>query len=230
MATLFGGYTVAKVCATRCSSASSARRTCPGATSRRDRLDRDRRPGVALTLKLARAPSDRRSARRWRSPSPSSFAALYTWNRHWVAGAFYVWAGSQALMILSYFWLLALELWDARAAQAILPLFSAPVSSAACSAELRELGGQPHRDLGPSVDARGTARPDARDHARARSQLPSRPFLAHAGSGTSALEILRHSPFLRYLAATLALSVVVSTLVDFQFKYAAQQAYPTATG
>jgi HEAT repeat protein len=57
-------------------------------------------------------------------------------------------------------------------------------------------------------------------------QLPQRPFLSQAGSGTSPVEILRHSSFLRYLAATLALSVVVSTLVDFQFKYAAQQAYP----
>src|SRR5690349_5338385 len=52
------------------------------------------------------------------------FALLYPLQRHFVAGAFYVWAGSQALMVLSYFWLLALELWDSRRAQAILPLFS----------------------------------------------------------------------------------------------------------
>src|SRR5689334_1811543 len=37
------------------------------------------------------------------------FAALYPFQKHLVAGLFYIWAGSQALMVLSYFWLLALE-------------------------------------------------------------------------------------------------------------------------
>ena len=157
------------------------------------------------------------------------FALLYPLQRHFVAGAFYVWAGSQALMVLSYFWLLALELWDARRAQAILPLFSGAgllggvLGGAFANWAVNRIGmlGLLWTLAGLLVVARAIT-------ALLDRQLPQRPFLAQSGSGTSAAEILRHSSFLRYLAATLALSVVVSTLVDFQFKYAAQQAYPDA--
>jgi len=155
------------------------------------------------------------------------FAILYPFQRHFVAGAFYVWAGSQALMVLSYFWLLALELWDSRRAQAILPLFSGAgllggvVGGVFANWAVNRIGttGLLWTLTGLLLVARAIT-------ALLDRQLPQRPFLAQAGSGTSPVEILRHSSFLRYLAATLALSVVVSTLVDFQFKYAAQQAYP----
>jgi len=156
-----------------------------------------------------------------------AFAALYPVNRHLVAGLFYVWAGSQAMMLLSYFWLLALELWDSRRAQAILPLFSGAGLFGGVAG-----GWFAHWGVG-RIGTDGLLWTLAGSLVLARvitmaldKQLPVRPFVAQSGSGESPIGILRRSPFLRYLAATLALSVVVSTLVDFQFKYAVQQAYP----
>ncbi|HKO21961.1 MAG TPA: hypothetical protein VJX91_04845, partial [Candidatus Eisenbacteria bacterium] len=43
---------------------------------------------------------------------------------HWTAAAFYVWAGSQALMLLPHFWVLALDVWDSRRARRVFPLLS----------------------------------------------------------------------------------------------------------
>ncbi len=155
------------------------------------------------------------------------FAFLYPLNPHFVAGAFYIWAGSQAMMLMSYFWLLALELWDPRRAQAILPLFSGAGLVGGV------VGGGFANWAVERIGITGLLWTLAALLLLARlitisldRQLPVKPFVAQAGFGTSRIEILRHSAFLRYLAGTLALSVVVSTLVDFQFKYAAQQAYP----
>ncbi|MEP7028363.1 MAG: Npt1/Npt2 family nucleotide transporter, partial [Candidatus Eisenbacteria bacterium] len=156
-----------------------------------------------------------------------AFAALYPFHKHLVAGVFYVWAGSQAMMLLSYFWLLALELWDSRRAQAILPMFSGAGLLGGV------LGGGFANWAVGRIGIDGLLWSLAAFLILARlitnvldRRLPVRPFLTQAGTGTSRLAILRRSSFLRYLAGTLALSVVVSTLVDFQFKYAAQQAFP----
>src|SRR6185295_1365192 len=43
---------------------------------------------------------------------------------HWTAAAFYVWAGSQAMMLLPHFWVLALDVWDSRRARRVFPLLS----------------------------------------------------------------------------------------------------------
>jgi ATP/ADP translocase/HEAT repeat protein len=227
MATLFGGYTVAKVLRDSLFISEFGAKNLPWgyvavAVASIAFVALESR----VTLRLARAQATA-LGQTVAIAFAVLFALLYHWNRHWTAGAFYVWAGSQALMILSYFWLLALELWDARRAQAILPLFSGAglvggvLGGAFANWAVGRVGisGLLWTLVGLLVLARAITLLLDR-------QLPGRPFLAHAGSGTSPLEILRHSPFLRYLAATLALSVVVSTLVDFQFKYAAQQAYP----
>jgi len=227
MATLFGGYTVAKVLRDSMFISQFGAKNLPWgyvavAIASIAFVALESR----LTMRLARAQATA-LGQSVAIAFAILFAVLYHWDKHWVAGGFYVWAGSQALMILSYFWLLALELWDARRAQVILPLFSGAglvggvLGGAYANWAVQRVGisGLLWTLAGLLVVARAIT-------ALLDRQLPSRPFLAHAGSGTSPVEILRHSPFLRYLAATLALSVVVSTLVDFQFKYAAQQAYP----
>jgi AAA family ATP:ADP antiporter len=157
------------------------------------------------------------------------FAAIYPVNHHFVAALFYVWTGSQLMMLLPYFWLLALELWDPRRAQAIFPYFSgagllggvAGGTLANWAVERIGIDGLLWTLVAFLLVARGVTLVLDR-------QIPVRPFLHQAGSATSPLGIIRHSSFLRYLAATLALSVVVSTLVDFQFKFAAQQAFPNS--
>ncbi len=156
-----------------------------------------------------------------------AFAALYPFHKHLVAGLFYVWAGSQAMMLMSYFWLLALELWDSRRAQAILPMFSGAGLLGGVVG-----GGFANWAVGRiGIDGLLWALAIVLLAVRIITtvldrRLPVRPFLTQAAAGTSWVSIVRKSKFLRYLAGTLALSVAVSTLVDFQFKYAAQEAFP----
>ena len=57
-----------------------------------------------------------------------SFAvtAPLIWHRArlFTAGAFYVWTGSQAMMLLPHFWVLALDLWDTRRARRVFPVLA----------------------------------------------------------------------------------------------------------
>jgi len=43
--------------------------------------------------------------------------------RHWTIVGFYIWTGSQAMMLLPHFWALALDVWDSRRARKVFPLF-----------------------------------------------------------------------------------------------------------
>src|SRR6266478_521854 len=52
-------------------------------------------------------------------------AAVFPLQRHWTAAAFYLWTGSQAMILLPHFWVLALDVWDFRRARRLFPLFSA---------------------------------------------------------------------------------------------------------
>ncbi|HZI89857.1 MAG TPA: hypothetical protein VFD83_05355, partial [Candidatus Polarisedimenticolia bacterium] len=52
-------------------------------------------------------------------------AALFPLARHGVAALFYVWAGSQAMMLLPHYWALALDLWDSRRARSLFPFLGA---------------------------------------------------------------------------------------------------------
>src|SRR5262249_47793841 len=44
--------------------------------------------------------------------------------RHWISALFYLWTGSQAMMLLPHFWALALDVWDSRRARRLFPLLS----------------------------------------------------------------------------------------------------------
>jgi ATP/ADP translocase len=124
MATLFGGYTVAKVLRDSMFISEFGAKNLPWGYV-----------AVAVASIAVVALESRMTERLARSGATAlgqtiaiacsiAFAGLYVFNHRWVALGFYIWAGSQALMLLSYFWLLALELWDSRRAQVILPLFS----------------------------------------------------------------------------------------------------------
>ena len=49
-------------------------------------------------------------------------AAVFPFARRWTAALFYIWAGSQAMMLLPHFWALALDVWDSRRARSVFPL------------------------------------------------------------------------------------------------------------
>ena len=145
----------------------------------------------------------------------------------WLPAAFYVWTGSQALLLLSHFWISALDAWDSQRARRIFPLLTgagllggiAGGAFAAWGAERLGATVLLWALCGTLVVVRGLS-------LWLSLKLPVRPLVTQGGAGTSRWKMLRDSAYLRYLAIALGLAVVVSTLVDFQFKYFAQEAYP----
>src|SRR5262245_46277203 len=150
----------------------------------------------------------------------------YHYNHHWTAAAFYLWTGSQAMLLLSYFWVLALDVWDSRRARLIFPWLSG------CGL----IGGL----VGGSIAAWGTplvkrlglivivtvmffvAHVLTRVIER-RRRGPRPPALATTGSRW---QILKNSRYIQVFVVGLVLSVIISTLVDWQFKAMIQRLYP----
>src|SRR5207249_3241250 len=61
----------------------------------------------------------------WAAIVFSAFAATayHRWRAPISAG-FYLWTGSQAMMLLPRFWVLALDVWDSRRARVLFPVLS----------------------------------------------------------------------------------------------------------
>ena len=154
-------------------------------------------------------------------------AAVLPSARHWTIVAFYIWTGSQAMMLLPHFWGLALDVWDSRRARSVLPLFGGcgllgglvGGAFAAWSVPILSQAGLMWTLSGLFVLAHALARVVERHRAR-------RPAPPEVTSSTSAWQIILRSTYIKILAVGLALSVVVSTLVDFQFKFFIQHIYP----
>jgi AAA family ATP:ADP antiporter len=146
--------------------------------------------------------------------------------RHWAIVGFYVWTGSQAMMILPHFWALALDVWDSRRARAVFPLLGG------CGLLGGLAGGAFAAWSTPTLTQTGlmwtlsilliASYTLTRVVERYRA---SRPAPMEMSSPASSWEIIRRSPYIKVLAVCLALSVVVSTLVDFQFKLFIQRSY-----
>jgi hypothetical protein len=51
-------------------------------------------------------------------------ALLFPFEKHWLVAAFYIWTGSQLMMLIPQFWILALDLWDSRQARTIFPFLT----------------------------------------------------------------------------------------------------------
>lgn len=147
--------------------------------------------------------------------------------RHWTIVGFYIWTGSQAMMILPHFWALALDVWDSRRARKVFPLFGgcgllgglAGGAFAAWSTPILHQTGLMWTLSGLLVGAYALTRVVERHRAR-------RPTVTEVSSTTSRWQIILRSSYIKILAVGLALSVVVSTLVDFQFKMFLQHVYP----
>jgi len=149
-------------------------------------------------------------------------------EKHWTTALFYLWTGSQAMMLLPHFWLLALDVWDSRRARRIFPILTGFGLIGGL------VGGGMAAWLTPIVQRVGLmwALTGLLLVAHAltwvvQSHRAHHPGHVEAvGSKASFWEIIRRSHYIKVLAAGLALSVVVSTLVDFQFKFLIQEAYP----
>jgi len=154
-------------------------------------------------------------------------ALVFPLQRHWTAGVFYLWTGSQAMILLPHFWVLALDVWDFRRARKLFPLFSA------CGLAGGLLGGSIAGWLTPFVKRVGLLWILGGllivSHLMTRfvdSHRKHRPSAADVTAAASRWEILRRSHYIQILTVAIALSVVVGTVVDFQFKFFAAHAYP----
>ena len=154
-------------------------------------------------------------------------ALLFPVSGKAVSVLFYLWTGSQALMLLPHFWGLALDVWDSRRARHLFPLLTG------CGL----LGGT----LGGALAAWGTTVVHQVGLIWALSILlalaygltywiqrhsPHRATPPETTLPASRWQIFRKSRYIKILAGGLALSVVVSTLVDFQFKTFIAELYP----
>jgi ATP/ADP translocase len=154
-------------------------------------------------------------------------AAVLPSARHWTIVAFYIWTGSQAMMLLPHFWALALDVWDSRRARSVFPLFGgcglvgglAGGAFAAWTVSVLKYSGLMWTLSGLLVAAHALTRVVEKYRAR-------RPIPMATTSPASRWEIILRSSYIKILAVGLALSVVVSTLVDFQFKVFIQHVYP----
>ena len=148
-------------------------------------------------------------------------------QRHWTTAFFYVWTGSQAMMLLPHFWGLALDIWDSRRARRVFPFL------AGCGLIGGLAGGGIAAGLVTILHRVGlmwvvtgllmvscALTASVERHRTRGSELRA---LAATGSNWA---IFRRSSYIRVLTLALALAVIVGTLVDFQFKILIQRMYP----
>jgi len=141
--------------------------------------------------------------------------------------AFYLWTGSQAMLLLPHFWVLALDVWDSQRARSVFPMLGgaglmgamAGGAFAAWSLPFLRHTGLMWALSGLLIAAHVLTRVLESDRAR-------RPARTENTSTASPWAIVRRSRYIQVFAIGLALSVVVSTLVDFQFKLYIQRLYP----
>ena len=155
--------------------------------------------------------------------------APLVWHRARLATAagFYVWTGSQAMMLLPHFWVLALDLWDTRRARRVFPVLAGfgllgGLAGGAIARWFTRYGitGLMWTLAVLLVVALVLTRFAERDRRRRGRGAPA------PSPGTSSWSLFRRSRYLQLLVAVLTLSVVVATLVDFQFKFFIQRLYP----
>jgi len=155
-------------------------------------------------------------------------ALMLPLEHHWTILAFYVWTGSQAMMILPHFWALALEVWDSRRARTVFPFLGGcgllggllGGGFAAWSAPLLKDDGLIWILVALLVVGFVLTR-------LVELQRGPRAIAAETTSSTPTLAIIGRSTYLKVFIVALALSVIVSTLIDFQFKVFVQHLYPS---
>jgi AAA family ATP:ADP antiporter len=146
---------------------------------------------------------------------------------NWLAAAFYVWTGSQAILLISHVWIAALDAWDSQRARRIFPLLTGfGLLGGISGGAIAGVGVLHVGTVGLLWLVAGLLLALRVLSAWLSSLLPERPLVAQVAAGTSYWRTFRESTFLRHLALAGCLAVVVSTLVDFQFKALAQEAFP----
>ncbi len=154
-------------------------------------------------------------------------ALVFPHARRLTTAIFYVWTGSQAMMLLPHFWGLALDVWDSRRARRLFPLL------AGCGLIGGLVGGGVAAWALPFIQRVGLlwTLPALLGAAYALTRVVERHRSRRMGpevvpSTVSPWKIIARAPYILIFVAALTLSVVVGTLVDFQFKYYILRLYP----
>jgi len=158
------------------------------------------------------------------------------WDFAWVLYAFYMWSAIVGLVALSQFWTLADEVFNPREGKRLFGILTAAGTLGAISGGLGAnlavnfLFGTKQLlwlIVVPFVAAFGVAR-----FALGRSALGHRQDVllneTQDRNASGIVGALRRSQYLRAIAVLIFISITVSTLIDYQFKAAAKEAYNTA--
>ncbi len=154
-------------------------------------------------------------------------AVSFPFARHPTTAAFYLWTGSQAMMLLPHFWVLVLDVWDSRRARRLIPLLSG------CGLIGGLAGGAIAGWLTPLIQRVGLmwAVPGLLIVAHLLTRAigtyrERRPKPEDVATTASSWQIISRSAYIKLLVVAFALAVIVSTLVDFQFKLFIAREYP----
>jgi ATP/ADP translocase/HEAT repeat protein len=158
----------------------------------------------------------------------------------WVTYLLYAWVSIYGLVVTSQFWLMANALFTASQSKRVFTLLSAgAIVGAIVGGEvtglLVDVIGMESENLllaGGAVLLAATALARGiRHYERGTERLgPSPDGEAAAEDASGALPIIRESRHVQLIVGTLTVMVVVTTLVDYQFKTVATQAFPTEDG
>ncbi|WP_103029935.1 Npt1/Npt2 family nucleotide transporter [Salinibacter altiplanensis] len=156
----------------------------------------------------------------------------------WSAYVLYAWVSIYGLLITSQFWLMANALFTSSQSKRVFTVLSAgailgAIVGGQVTSLLVETVGMSSTNLlwvasGVLFVATGLARWIRTRHVPL-DEPQDAPEEA-AKSEASALSIIRDSRHIQLIVGILALTVVVTTLVDYQFKTVAARAYPTEAG
>ena len=156
----------------------------------------------------------------------------------WVAYLLYAWVSIYGLLVTSQFWLVANAIFTASQAKRIFPLLSAgAILGAIAGGELTGLlvnvidvasenlllgaGGVLMGATGVSIWGRQLAHERGRTAGEQRTADP----LETSAEASGALSIISNSRHIQFIIGILTLMVVVTTLVDYQFKTVAVRAF-----
>jgi ATP:ADP antiporter, AAA family len=163
-----------------------------------------------------------------------SLIAFY--DSGWLLYAFYIWTAVVGLVAVAQFWTLTNDMFNPRAGKRHFGILTAAgtlggmMGGIASNWVVSFLFGTKQLlwlTVVLFAGAFAMAYLATRERARAPAEeAPHREITAQKASGV--FGILRNSRYLQTIAALIFVSVIVSTLIDYQFKAAAKEAYPSA--
>lgn len=168
------------------------------------------------------------------------FWLLFTfYDFAWVFYAFYMWSAIVGLVVVAQFWTLANAMFNPREGKRLFGILTAGGTLGGIAGALGAnwavnfLFGTKHLLWLIVVFFAGAfavvwfARRERDKDRAANPREETQVSEANARDATGVVETLRNSRYLQLIAILIFVSVIVSTLIDYQFKAAAKEAYPS---